>query len=279
MDKQVDRHRENLINNGTFETGLEGWNATSVTWAGGRARFAPNGNLRQTVRLNAPGTVKLLFNISSYYGIGGVRLSVGNGYCSINRTGPYEVDFTVDNAGSIDLIFTSQGAYDVDDVEFYFDETECQPVQLLHNGSFDNGLEGWDYDGEITIVEGQAHLTERSRLVQQIAVKPGTPITVSYSLKTSNPCSASCTILEYGKRWFIGSIPDRWSAGGLAFVAPEGVAPTLVHVEFRLHSSPYVKPFFLHLDDIEVWACPGAADAMTKVRHDLWSIDQSIDVE
>ncbi|MGX1171714.1 hypothetical protein [Pseudomonas sp. R151218B TE3479] len=271
MTSQAHKNNENLIVNGTFDNGLEGWNARQVTWAGGRARFAPNGNLSQTVSLNAPGTVKLRFNVSSYYGIGGVRLSVGGGYCSINRAGQYEVDFTADKGGSVDLIFTSQGAYDVDDVEFYFEEAECQPVQLLQNGGFDNGLEGWDYTGEIVIVEGQAHFSEPARLVQQVAVKPGTPIVVRYSCKTSRRCSVSCGILEYGPIWY--SVNPEWITKAYTFVAPEGVSPTLVHLEIWLHRSYQSEPTFLYLDDVELWACPADADAMKKIRHDLWSIE------
>ncbi|SFB33007.1 hypothetical protein SAMN03159488_03065 [Pseudomonas sp. NFIX10] len=271
MTKQAHKNHQNLIINGTFDNGLEGWSARQVTWAGGRARFAPNGNLSQTVSLNAPGTVKLLFNVSSYYGVGGVRLSAGGVYCSINRAGPYEVDFTVDSGNSVDLIFTSQGAYDVDDVEFYFEEAECQPVQLLQNGGFDNGLEGWDYDGEINIVDGQAHFSERSRLFQQIAIKPGTPIVVRYSCRTSIRCSVSCGIPEYNFSWF--SVNPEWITKAYTFAAPEGVTPTLVHVEFRLFSSSQPQPTFLHVDDVEVWACPAEAGAMTKIRHDLWSIE------
>lgn len=272
MTLQAHKNNENLIVNGTFDNGLEGWNARQVTWAGGRARFAPNGNLSQTVSLNALGTVKLRFNVSSYYGIGGVRLSVGDGYCSINRAGQYEVDFTADIGGAVDLIFTSQGAYDVDDVEIYFEEAQCQRIQLLKNGGFDNGLEGWDYDGEINIVDGQAHLSERSRLIQEIAIKAGTPVLVQYSILTSNPTGATCAILEYGPHWTIGSFPGAWLKGSLTFVAPEGINPTHVHLQFRLHSSSTGTPLFFHLDDVEVWACPAAADAMAKVRQGMWSI-------
>ncbi|MDO7896441.1 hypothetical protein [Pseudomonas citrulli] len=260
---------ENLIVNGTFDTSLEGWSSNQVTWVSGRARLAPAARLSQTVGLSAPGVVKLLFNVSSYYGVGGVRLSSGDGYCTINRAGEYEVDFTIDNGGSVDLIFTSQGAYDVDNVELRFAEAECTPVQLLQNGNFDNALEGWDYDGEVKIVDGQAHMSERSRLFQEIAVKPGTPIRVNYTYKTSNPVGFSCTILEYGPRW--NSVAPDWISAHQTFVAPEGVAPSLVHLEFRLHAAPSGPPFFAYLHNLEVWACPGEA-GMTKTRHDLWSI-------
>lgn len=257
-DKRIDE--ENLIVNGTFDTTLDGWSVHRVSPAFSRARFDSSGRLSQTVALKGAGAVKVTFDVFDYYGVGSVYLQGATGRYSINRDGPYDLDFTVETGNSVELVFTSQSSFDIDNVELYFQQaSECIPVQLIENGGFDDSsIVGWENNGRVKGVDNRVQFDSHAWLSQQVGVRVGTPIDVSFEVANYyGPGKVS--IPEFGRVFNF----DRAGRFDVPFVPPDGSMLTLVTLRFESDLSSF------DLDNVELWACPDDANSGQMTREEI----------
>ncbi|MGO4323630.1 hypothetical protein [Pseudomonas sp. KB_12] len=245
---------ENLIRNGTFDQDLGSWNANRVTPAEGRARFESSGRLSQAVELSGAGSVKVTFNIQSYYGAGGmVKLSSSASSYAIDHQGPYEVSFIVDGGGNADLIFISaSNSYDVDDVELYFEAAaECTPIQLIKNGGFDNSsLLEWEQNGRVKGVDGRAQFDNSGSLFQHVAVKAGASANVKFKI-TNYYGQGKVSIPELNQHVTFSQAGNYEAA----FIPEQDSTVTNLTLNFASIGGAF------DLDDVELMACPAEASS------------------
>ncbi|MFL7963784.1 hypothetical protein ACEI36_16275 [Pseudomonas kielensis] len=238
---------KNLIINGTFDSTLTGWSVNRVSWADARARFDSGGRLAQVVQLAGIGSVMLRFDVSNYYGVGSVRLSASSSQYQINHAGAYELGFITTHGADVELIFSSQSSFDIDNVELYFEAaSECVPVQLILNGGFDNSsIRDWEHNDRVKGVNGQAQFDNGGRLFQSVAVKPAAPVRVSFDIANYYG-SGQVAIAEYNLAYSF----DSAGHFSVDFVAPQGSGARVITLSFTSIGGAF------DLDNVELWACP-----------------------
>ncbi len=211
--------------------------------------------------MRGAGFVKVTFDVSDYFGVGSVSVQGATGRYAISRAGPYDLDFMAQTGGTVELIFTSQSSFDIDNVELYFEEdSECTPVQLIESGGFDDSsIIGWEQNGKVKGVEGRAQFDSYAWLSQAVAVRAGALINVSFEVANFyGPGKVS--IPEYGRVFNF----DRQGRFEVAFVPPEGSAVTTVTLRFDSDVSSF------DLDNIELWACPDETSSGQIILKDVF---------